>query len=164
MTYNGYVDFKLNFPCYFQGDSLDNFELELSDYIDNALNNNPISVDYGNASIVSVGVTTDVYNSEVAVKFSLDCDAYDDEDVFIGENSEIIQEFITELEATLDDLLATHDIFGYLPDGEYVIFDGDSLFVRLAYHQDSVRMDLAATTVSFEDEIDDVLSDTFYST
>lgn len=163
MVYTGYIDYKINFPCDFQGDSLNNLELEFGEYIDNAINNNPVSVDYGNASVTSAGCTVDIFNFVVSVTFSLDCDAYDDEDVFVGENSEIIQEFVNDVEDTLNRLLADHDIFGYLPEGEDVIYDNDSLYVRLAYHQDDIHTYNAPTIAGFDGDIDDVLSDTFLS-
>lgn len=163
MIYTGYIDYKINFPCDFQGDSLNNLELEFGEYIDNAMNNNPVSVDYGNASVSSVGCSADIFNFVISVTFSLDCDTYDDEDAFIGENSEIIQEFINEVEDTLNRLLADHDIFGYLPEGEDVIYNNDSLYVRLAYHQDDVQVYNAPAIAGFDGDIDDVLSDTFFS-
>ena len=146
MVYTGYVEYKINFPCYFQKDDidslgLDKLDIELNNYIEDYISNNPISVDYGNATITSV--SADAYiedNPTVTVNFSFDCDAYDDEDAFIGENSEIIQEFIGEVEDAINRILADHDIFGYLPEGEDVMFDGDSLYVRMAYHQDNIQI------------------------
>jgi len=164
MIYHGLATYKITFPCYFQEDSIDKLDDDINDYIDKAINNNPIDIDYGNATIVTTSIYMDVVNATVDVRFDLDCDEYDDEDVFVVENSEIIQEFIQQVEDTLNDLLADHDVFGHLPEDEDVIFDGDSLYVRLAYRQDHVTIDYAATTVSLDGDWEDVASDAYYLT
>jgi hypothetical protein len=166
MLYRWDVEFKLNFPCYFT--DLDSIEDLLGDYLESYINDLQLRVDLSDRSIDFSGAcSVDIYDNDasVSVGFDIDCPEYGEEEVdqFISDNYSLLNQFIEQLQNEISTALAGHDVFGYLPEGEYVDYRDDSLYLRLYYHQSTVNLDLKPVSAEFEDDINYILEDAYYN-
>ena len=158
-----YIKTKLIAPCRFINDG---FEEYLREYLNNYLELNQFglgNIANGRSYLDSLDDVTDLtLEFKCVTEFEEAPDENEEEDDFIRKYRDEFKKFVDGAIDHINEFLKDDDLFGYLPDAD-IMTDGDSIFVKLAYHQKALDLELKPASIEFTGDIDDILSDMYFS-
>lgn len=158
-----YLDLSL--PCEFADESYSAFE----DYLEDRLGELRIA-----ETTLDDGITINVNEITVDVRYRLQVsisveglvgDEYSDisEDEFIETYQNVFDKYISyTLVPEINKFFYNDYILGYMPDARIAFID-DSLYVELGARQTKLDLDVYPTTVEYTDDVDDLVSDLYYT-